>query len=343
MRINTETITVMVLSHNRKHLVIDALKSAISQDYPTEKIQILLVKSYRDHKVDNFAMSNGVEILNENAKSLGVKIGKGLEKAVGNYIAFLDDDDFWKPDKLKRAAEFVNQGRFSYYHSNQEFVDENGIALDRDSILKEVDEMDKAGVLKFNKKDPKQVLNRLFSLNPDFNSSSMVVKKSALLKHKELIESFDTALDTLIFYLSLAAGGDIVLDNEKKTYYRLHNRNVSSAGSKEECEEIKRIRDFADRRQAAFCRMRNVFREMGETTVAQLLEPMCHGLKIMSLVMGNKGNRRSILKDLSAYLRHTNKSLMLFRKDFLYYGLIYLFSPSICRNTYDKKHKFNRN
>lgn len=89
--------------------------------------------------------------------------------------------------------------------------------------------------------------------------------------------------------------------------------------------------------------MRNVFREMGETTVVQLLEPMCHGLKIMSLAMGNKGIRRSVLKDLSAYLRHTNKSLMLFRKDFLYYGLIYLFPPSICRNTYDKKHKFNRN
>ncbi len=49
----------------------------------------------------------------------------GLALAGGRYIAFLDADDVWAPDKLKRQLAFMEEKRAGFVFSAYEFGDEN--------------------------------------------------------------------------------------------------------------------------------------------------------------------------------------------------------------------------
>lgn len=50
----------------------------------------------------------------------------GLEAARGRYIAFLDADDLWMPDKLSRELAFMKEKQVGFVFCAYEFGDKNG-------------------------------------------------------------------------------------------------------------------------------------------------------------------------------------------------------------------------
>ena len=46
--------------------------------------------------------------------------------AKGRYIAFLDSDDLWKPEKLQKQIDFLTIGNYPFSFSFYECIDENG-------------------------------------------------------------------------------------------------------------------------------------------------------------------------------------------------------------------------
>ena len=48
----------------------------------------------------------------------------GIEKAGGRYIAFLDADDIWMPDKLTKEIEFLQKKQAAFAFTSYEFGDE---------------------------------------------------------------------------------------------------------------------------------------------------------------------------------------------------------------------------
>lgn len=51
---------------------------------------------------------------------------KGVEEAVGRYIAYLDADDLWRPEKLERELDFLREKKAAFVFTGYEFADENG-------------------------------------------------------------------------------------------------------------------------------------------------------------------------------------------------------------------------
>lgn len=51
----------------------------------------------------------------------------GLKAARGRYIAYLDADDLWKPDKLEKELSFMGMKGAGFVFSGYEFADENGV------------------------------------------------------------------------------------------------------------------------------------------------------------------------------------------------------------------------
>lgn len=50
----------------------------------------------------------------------------GLSQAQGRYIAYLDADDLWEPEKLERELAFMREKNAAFAFTGYEFADENG-------------------------------------------------------------------------------------------------------------------------------------------------------------------------------------------------------------------------
>ena len=51
---------------------------------------------------------------------------RGLQEAKGRYIAYLDADDLWMPEKLERELAFLKEKNAAFAFTGYEFADENG-------------------------------------------------------------------------------------------------------------------------------------------------------------------------------------------------------------------------
>ena len=66
-----------------------------------------MVNSFRDSRIFYF----WIKILEDyKPRNKGIKFSKG------NWIAFLDSDDFWKPNKLKMCIENISEQVDLIYH-----------------------------------------------------------------------------------------------------------------------------------------------------------------------------------------------------------------------------------
>jgi teichuronic acid biosynthesis glycosyltransferase TuaG len=50
---------------------------------------------------------------------------RAIEEAKGRYIAFLDADDLWKPEKLEKQINFMKENNLAFTYSSYELIDEN--------------------------------------------------------------------------------------------------------------------------------------------------------------------------------------------------------------------------
>jgi glycosyltransferase involved in cell wall biosynthesis len=103
-----QKISIIIPTYNRKMLLQRAVRSVLYQTYCN--IEIIIID---DHSTDGsselisetFAneIREGKILILKNSQNQGHPTSKnlGISHASGDYIAFLDDDDYWMPDKLE--------------------------------------------------------------------------------------------------------------------------------------------------------------------------------------------------------------------------------------------------
>lgn len=109
-------VSVIIPLYNEEKYIKECLESVINQTYKNLEIIVVddnstdnslkIVKEIKDKriKVIKLKQNNGVA----NARN------KGVEKATGDYICFLDSDDFWVKDKIKKQIKFIKGKAFIY-------------------------------------------------------------------------------------------------------------------------------------------------------------------------------------------------------------------------------------
>ncbi|MGJ8638558.1 MAG: glycosyltransferase family 2 protein [Opitutaceae bacterium] len=106
-------ISVVIPTYNRASLIEDALNSVYAQTYrPLEVIVVddgstdttkSVVDTWAKERCDQ---SLTVEFLEQENQGGNVARNTGIENATGDYIAFLDSDDAWLPEKLAEQISY---------------------------------------------------------------------------------------------------------------------------------------------------------------------------------------------------------------------------------------------
>lgn len=101
-------ISVIIPMFNRQSTIIRCLDSVFRQTYPAD--EIIVIDDGSDDSSVSVVQSLGnklVKILTQ--EHLGAQVARnyGIREAVGNWIAFLDSDDEWTPNKLERQVEEI--------------------------------------------------------------------------------------------------------------------------------------------------------------------------------------------------------------------------------------------
>lgn len=104
-------ISVIVPVFNREKSIISAVNSALNQSYSNLEV-IISDDQSTDATLafikENFSNDPRVRVLESEGKNSGrpsVARNRALRRATGEYIAFLDSDDYWEPDKLALQME----------------------------------------------------------------------------------------------------------------------------------------------------------------------------------------------------------------------------------------------
>ena len=87
----------------------------------TEAIVIEFAKA--DHRIKFYKLHNNA--------GAGVARNQAVSMASGRYIAFLDSDDLWKPEKLQKQIDFLTTHNASFTFSFYECIDEAGKPLNK--------------------------------------------------------------------------------------------------------------------------------------------------------------------------------------------------------------------
>lgn len=114
-------VSVIIPTYNRGHLIGEAIESVLGQDIADCEIEAIVVD---DGSTDDTSQviklfRNKVKYIYQENQGAGVARNRGIEETTGEWIAFLDSDDRWLPDKL--SLQFKVWGAFPEYkaiHSN---------------------------------------------------------------------------------------------------------------------------------------------------------------------------------------------------------------------------------
>ena len=127
-----ELISIIVPVYNAEKFIRETMDCVIAQTYPCWEL-LLVEDGSRDNSVEiieTYIRDSGEERIRlicqpENMGAAKAR-NRGLQEAKGRYIAYLDADDLWLPEKLEHELAFIREKDAAFVFTGYEFADENG-------------------------------------------------------------------------------------------------------------------------------------------------------------------------------------------------------------------------
>ena len=103
------SISVVIPTYNRAELVLRALRSVLAQTRPAEQVIVVDDGSTDDTGPLVRIQFGSVDYLAQENRGVSAARNRGIEVATGEWIALLDSDDEWLPEKLERQMACLEQ------------------------------------------------------------------------------------------------------------------------------------------------------------------------------------------------------------------------------------------
>lgn len=133
MNIDNIKVTVITPTYNDEKFIGQTIESILNQTHKNLEIIVVddcstdqtatIVKSFNDPRIHFF----------QNEKNYGASFSRdfAIKKSTGDYIAFLDGDDVWKPNKISAQLIFMMSNKYDFTATYYDLIDENGAPINR--------------------------------------------------------------------------------------------------------------------------------------------------------------------------------------------------------------------
>jgi len=202
-------VSVIIATHNRPNFVAHAIQSVLAQTY-TDLELIVIDDGSTDQTADVVGSFRDPRLRYEYQPPSGRSRARnrGLVKATGEYIAFLDDDDAYLPDKLATQVAFLNQHpECDLVAGGAVIMDESGKPLRNWPVWQDMPDFD---------------ILSCVSGCPLFPTIVMVRHEALESLGTWFDEQVEPAEDTDLFIRLALAGCGMAWDRRYVAYYRQH-------------------------------------------------------------------------------------------------------------------------
>ena len=201
MIVSSPLISVNLTTFNRPNLLRRALNSIYSQTYKNIEVIVIDDNSSENYEklIQAFSMVHKNFFYFKNNKNLGNAKSRNiaLSKSKGEFIAFLDDDDYWiDKDKLNRQLKVLLKDK----------KEEIGLSCTSVEKYSSVDKKQKH-IIKY----PKNLKSKILAGNGFIYSTTVLTRKNLLLEIKGFDENFPRGIDSDLFRR-------IIINKKKKIY-----------------------------------------------------------------------------------------------------------------------------
>lgn len=129
-------VSIIMPSYNTCKYISDSIESVLLQTYSDWELLIVddCSTDGTNEVVEPYLIDKRIKYLKNKINSgAAVSRNKALLEARGKWIAFLDSDDLWMPEKLEKQIEFMTKNRYHFSYTNYLEIDadskRNGIIV----------------------------------------------------------------------------------------------------------------------------------------------------------------------------------------------------------------------
>jgi glycosyltransferase involved in cell wall biosynthesis len=242
---------VLVPVLDRKEYLLEALDSVRAGAPADTGVELLVLSNLDEADLRRAAESRGARFVHLEDRSLGGKLEEALRISDAGLFALLDDDDLFEPGRLEGVrALFARSPGLLYYHNEQTRVDLANRPLPPSPRAAPP----ATAPLEILPHGRGEGLRALVDRDPDFNDSSIVVRRAVLETARPAFPGL-TAVDSLLFYTALTMDGTLWIDPAARTRYRVHPANTTRGTATSERELLERLHRSSVRTQSDYERV----------------------------------------------------------------------------------------
>lgn len=129
MRYLDKLVSIVVPVHNAEKYLSKTIESVRAQTYPDWELILVddCSKDGTSELYETLLEENIIVIKLPTNSGAATARNTGLTQAQGRYLAFLDADDIWRPEKLEQQLKYMKKNGVGFVFSSYEYGDEEGV------------------------------------------------------------------------------------------------------------------------------------------------------------------------------------------------------------------------